>query len=156
MINAVLVRSSRVKDSSTDTVESFANITLCHINPCSSNRRSTVIKRTLKYQTQNCKSERVLEATRELKQPNRRRRRERVYFVVGPVVAWSCLCLVKLCGTHLTSAFSVSGIHCYNYAIMSLYSLMSDCTPPPSLCRNASIRFFFFPSLCLSPCALCF
>lgn len=55
----------------------------------------------------------------------------RVYFLVGPVVAWSCLCLVKLCGTHLTSAFSVSGIHCYNYAIMSLYSLRSDCTTPP-------------------------
>lgn len=92
---------------------------------------------------------------------NRQRRKgsERVYFVVGPVMAWSCLCLVKLCGTHLTSAFSVSGIHCYNYAIMSLYSFTSDCTPPPATlalakCLNYRRCFFFFlflSSPCLAP-----
>lgn len=57
----------------------------------------------------------------------------------------SRLCLVKLCGTHSTSAFSVSGIHCYNYAIMGLYFLASDCTPSPPHLRNASIMIFFFP-----------
>lgn len=73
--------------------------------------------------------------------------------MVGPVVAWSCLCLVKLCGTHLTSAFSVSGIHCSNYAIMSLYSLTSDCTPSTPHPRSGEMPqldfFFLLASLLL-------
>lgn len=72
---------------------------------------------------------------------------ERVYFLVGPVVAWSCLCLVKLCGTHLTSAFGVSGIHCYNYAIMGLYSLTVH--PHPHLTEMPQL-YIFFPSTLVS------
>lgn len=71
---------------------------------------------------------------------------ERVYFLVGPVVAWSCLCLVKLCGTHLTSAFGVSGIHCYNYAIMGLYSLTVH--PHPHFTEMPQL-YIFFPSTLL-------
>lgn len=74
--------------------------------------------------------------------------------MVVPVVAWCCLCLVKLCGTHLTSAFSVSGIHCYNYAIMSLYSFTSDCTPPPPPFRSGKmpqLDVFFVVVFCLIP-----
>lgn len=69
-------------------------------------------------------------------------------------MAWSCLYLVKLCGTHLTSAFSVSGIHCCNYAIMSLYSrvrLYTPTHPHPRSCNMPQLDFFFFfyPSLVL-------
>lgn len=79
------------------------------------------------------------------KNKQRRSCRGRVHFVVGPVVAWSCLYLVKLCGTHLTSAFSVSGIHCCNYAIMSLYSRVRLYTPThPRSCNMPQLDFFFF------------
>lgn len=47
----------------------------------------------------------------------------------GVIGARPRLCLVKLCGTRSTAAFSVSGIHCYNYAIMGLYFPASDCNP---------------------------
>lgn len=80
------------------------------------------------------------------KNKQRRSCRGRVHFVVGPVVAWSCLYLVKLCGTHLTSAFSVSGIHCCNYAIMSLYSRVRLYTPThlhPRSCNMPQLDFFF-------------
>lgn len=77
---------------------------------------------------------------------------ERVYFLVGPVVAWSCLCLVKLCGTHLTSAFGVSGIHCYNYAIMGLYSLTVH--PHPHLTEMPQL-YIFFPSTLLVSSFVC-
>lgn len=60
----------------------------------------------------------------------------------GPVMTWSPLCLVKLCGSHLTSAFSLSGIRSYNYAIMGLFPRTAH--PPLWLQCNASFFFLFF------------